>query len=156
MSKVTMPKILTMLLTIALMFSLAACNESGKLKSGGSEVLTLSDTDYANMNNWLSFGGDNNKDVDVFMIYPTVTMSMEDADRPYVRIDSELMRMSAAGWMMKAEDIIDGAANIYAPFYRQLNAAELGSLNSDTFVYGEEHQGLGGIPARRKQEYAND
>lgn len=133
MNRAIFPKILTVVLAAALIFSLTACNESSKLKSGGSEALRLSDTDYADMSNWLSFGGDGSKDIDVFIIYPTVTMSMDDADRPYVRLDSPAMLEAASGWLMANEGLASESANIYAPVYRQLNSVELSSLNSDTF-----------------------
>lgn len=122
-----------LVLALCLMFSLAACGEKApEFKFGSSEPLTLSDTDYSNTESWLRFGGDGRRDVDIFVIYPTVAMSMEDADRPYVRLGNELMRTSAAGWMMKVESFIDSDANIYAPFYRQLNGVEFDNLNSDT------------------------
>lgn len=111
-------------------------SESGAdaLKPGSAIVPHLSDTDYSDENNWLSFGGDMSQDVDVFMIYPTVTQSMDDADRPYVRLDSDLMHMAAAGWLMENEGLVSGSANIYAPFYQQLNGVELESLSSETFL----------------------
>lgn len=133
MHKTTFSKILTVSLTAALILSLAACNKSGKLKPGSNEALTLSDTNYADMNNWLSFGGDGSRDVDVFMVYPTVTRSMEDADRPYVQLDSPIMLESASGWLAGNKRLVLESANIYAPLYRQLNGVELDDLNSDTF-----------------------
>lgn len=127
-------RLLAGILALCLMLALAACSEKApELKSGSSEPLTLSDTDYSSAENWLSFGGDVKRDVDVFVIYPTVAMSMEDADRPYVRLDSPIMLEAASGWLMANEGIVAEYANIYAPLYRQLNVAELGSLNSDTF-----------------------
>lgn len=133
MIKAMFPKILAAVLVVTLIPGLTACNMSDTLKSGSDEALTLSNTDYADENNWLSFGGDGSKDVDVFAIYPTVTQSMEDADRPYVRLDSELMRMAAAGWLMETQGVIADDANIYMPLYRQLNGVELDSLTGETF-----------------------
>lgn len=133
MKKIVFNKKIAIILTIVLILSLTACSKSNKLKSGGNEVLTLSSTDYSDMNNWLSYGGDGSKDVDVFVIYPTVTQSIEDADRPYIQLESELMRMAATGWLMETEGVILNTANIYAPIYRQLNGVELDNLNNDTF-----------------------
>lgn len=72
--------ILTAVLALLTALSLTACNANA-LKYGSSEVSLLSDTDYSDMNNWLSFGGDMSKDVDVFMVYPSVTMRVDEADR---------------------------------------------------------------------------
>lgn len=133
MKKHVKQKTFTAVLALMIVLSLTACN-TNTLKAGSAEVPKLSDTDYSDMNNWLSFGGDMSKDVDVFMIYPTVSMSTEDADRPFVRLDSEIMLTAASGWLMGNEGLVAESANIYAPLYRQLNAVELDSLNSDTFL----------------------
>lgn len=119
-----------------LILGMTACGTNTKesaLKAGSNEALTLSDTDYSNDANWLSFGGDKSKNVDIFVVYPTVTQSMEDTDRPYVQLDSELMHMAATGWMMEAQGVVADSANIYLPLYRQLNGVELDSLTSETF-----------------------
>ena len=123
MQKSVFPKLLAGALVLLLLFN----------TPGHSEELKLSDTDYSNMDNWLCFGGDGSKDVDIFVIYPTVTQSMETADRPYVRLGSELMRMAATGWMVQTEGVVSGAANMYMPLYRQLNGVELDSLTSKEF-----------------------
>lgn len=123
----------TRLAVLALTFALFLCACTAKMpeKQSAVEALTFSDTDYADMNSWLCFGGDGGRDVDVFAVYPTLTQSMEEADRPYVRLDSEMMRKMAAVWMLEVEGVIGHSANIYAPFYRQLNGVELNGLTSD-------------------------
>lgn len=133
MRKHIVSKILIAVMVLLTALSLSACSAK-TLKSGSAEAPLLSNTDYSDINNWLSFGGDASKKIDVFMIYPTVTQSMDDADRPYVRLDSELMRMASTGWLMENEGLVSESANIYAPFYSQLNGVELESLNSDTFL----------------------
>lgn len=124
--------LLALVLTATLIFILTACGEKmPEQHPSASDALTLSDTDYSDMNNWLSFGGDGGSNVDVFAVYPTLTQSMDAAERPYVRLDSEMMRKMGAVWMMEVDGVIANAANIYAPFYRQLNGAELSGLTSD-------------------------
>ena len=91
-------------------------------------------TDYSNINHWLSFGGDKKNSVDVFVIYPTITQSTDSADRPYVRIDNQMMRLIAAGWLRENAGIFTGSANVYAPLYRQANGIDLDSFAYDTFV----------------------
>ncbi len=138
-NKKFLKKIITIILMISLVSGLIACSKSENLekeesKEGNDIMLTLSDTDYSDKNNWLSFGGDESKEVDVFAIYPTITQSEDATDRPYVQIDNEMMHMMAAGWLEEAGDTFIESANVYAPFYRQLNGVELNSLNRETFV----------------------
>lgn len=120
-------QLLAIISIMLFVFNMTSCSTSGALK--------LSDSDYSDMNNWLSFGGDPNNEVDIFVIYPTVTFSTEDDDKPFVRLDSQLMRDSAKNWLMGTDGIFAAApANIYAPLYSQLNAAMLESLNSEEFA----------------------
>ncbi len=103
------------------------------LGAAWAETPVLSDTDYADMANWLRYEADGGNEVDIFMVYPTVTFSLDEADIPYVRLDSELMRESATHWLATAEPALaDG--NVYAPLYRQLNAAMLSDLDSSGFT----------------------
>lgn len=137
MKKSIVSKIIAGAMSILLIFGMTACTANPKapeLKPGSSDALTLSSTDYSNSGNWLCFDDDMKKDVDVFMVYPTVTASMEEADRPYVRLDSGMMLEAASGWLMENEGLVSESANIFAPLYRQLNGVELDSLNSDTFA----------------------
>jgi len=111
----------------------AATSLSG-LKPGSHDALALSNTDYSNANTWLSFGGDKRKGVDVFAIYPTVTSSAKEADKPFIRIGSPLMRKRAAEWLSQTEGVVSEFANIYAPMYRQLNGNLLDDLDSTGFA----------------------
>ena len=121
-------------IVLVLIFSiiLTAC-DTLKLSPGSSEALTLSSTDYSNPDNWLRFGGDGSFDVDIFVVYPTVTFIDDDADRPFVRIDNPLMRERAEWWLDRVDSIITPAGNVYAPLYNQLNGLMLASLSSDEF-----------------------
>ncbi len=132
MDKPMFTRLLAAVLTAMLIFILTACGEKKPaMQPSAGEALSLSDTDYSDMKNWLSFGGDGSRDVDVFAVYPTIAQSMDEADRPYVRLDSEMMRKMAEVWMLEVDGVIADTANIYAPFYRQLNGVELSSLTSD-------------------------
>ncbi len=95
-------RLLSVFLVLFLLILSAGCGGSGDsseetLRFGSSEPLKLSDVDYADPNNWLRFGGD--MDVDVFAVYPTVSFSEDEADLPYMRLDSPVMRESAAAWL---------------------------------------------------------
>ena len=112
-------------------FLFSGCGGNGNT---ATPLPPLSDTDYSNCSNWLSFGGDNSKDVDIFVIYPTVTFSEDEADMPYVRLESVFMREQAAKWLIQVDDVISEYANIYAPLYRQLNATMLSDLTNEEFA----------------------
>ena len=98
----------------------------------GDDALVLSETDYSVGSNWVSFGGDDGS-VDIFLVYPTLTRSFEEADRPYVQLESELMRSLAAEWLAETRRVIADSADIYMPLYRQLNGVELGNLSGAAF-----------------------
>lgn len=109
-------------------FACAAKGKAPELVPGGSDPLVLSDTDYSDMAHWLSFGVDGSYDVDAFLVYPTVTNSTDGEDLPYVTIDCELMLEKATAWLAQTGDLVSESANIYAPLYRQINAALLPEL----------------------------
>lgn len=136
MKKIKLFKLFAGILSVLLILGMTACGTGGKapeLKPGSSDALILSDADYSNVNNWLSFGGDKGKAVDVFVIYPTVTFSPDEADLPFVRLDSQIMRDSAAGWIAGVDGIFSDSVNVYAPLYSQLNVAMLENLKAEEF-----------------------
>lgn len=129
----TSKKLTATILVLLMLAALMGCGPATtETLSFSSEKLMLSDTDYSNMGNWLRFGGD--KDVDIFAVYPTVTFSEEEADLPYVRLDSPMMREAAEAWLGRVDGVITPAGNVYAPLYGQLNAVMLGNLDSDGFT----------------------
>ena len=125
---------------LCLLASLTACGTettnpaAPALKAGSSEALTLSDVDYSNKNYWLRFAEDNNHDVDIFVVYPTVTRTENEADLPFVRIDNPLMRETASAWLERMDDIIKPVGDVYAPLYGQLNGAMLSQFSSAEFA----------------------
>ena len=58
--------------------------------------LTLSNIDYADKNNWIAFVSDPSKDVDIFVIYPTMAGVPVDDGLPYVNLNSTTMRDRAS------------------------------------------------------------
>ena len=125
-------KIFGGILLLALLFHAPAYG-AGDSKPGSDAALKLSDTDYAKAGNWLRFGGDKSKAVDIFAVYPTVTFSTDKADIPHVHINSPIMRESAEAWLGRVDGIIASSGNVYAPLYSQLNGAMLANLTSKEF-----------------------
>lgn len=111
----------------------AAAGQAAAICQPAGEGVVLSRTDYSKRSNWILYENAGDKAIDVFAVYPTVTFSPEEADKPYVRLDSELMRGNARGWIAGVADILS-VGNVYAPLYRQLNGASLADLDSSGFL----------------------
>ena len=84
----------------------------------------MNNIDYSNKQNWLRFGGDLSKNADIFVVYPTVVFSTNEAENPFVNLDNTKMRRAADRWLMQIDDIIS-QANVFVPIYRQLNGSML-------------------------------
>ena len=111
------------LLILLLISGIAGCNYiSTKL---GNKQLTLSNTDYSDMNNWVRFGG--SKEVDIFVVYPTV---LSGSDETYVPLHDNAMRESSMEWLNSVDSIISTYANVYVPLYRQVNRTTLFTLSA--------------------------
>ena len=88
---------------------------------------------YSDMDNWLHFGGSGDKEVDIFIVYPTLAESYDPADLPFVQLDNEIMRDLAYRWVNKIYGIVSPHANVYVPLYRQINAAILTQVDAEGF-----------------------
>lgn len=96
-------------------------------------------TDYSEKNNWAAIGSAE-KDVDVFVLYPT-TFSPADKNQQYAAIDDETMGDGAKSFVENYASCMEKAGNIYAPLYRQLNAQWLLTKDID-----EQTKYLDGVP----------
>ena len=80
------------------------------------ENLSETVTDYTNKDNWMYLDKDPDKEVDLFYIYPTV--SMEGYGEEIAQITDE-MKLSANVVFNKQGGILSGFTNVYVPYYRQ-------------------------------------
>ncbi|MHB9291918.1 hypothetical protein Holit_01005 [Hollandina sp. SP2] len=78
--------------------------------------------DYRNPDNWLAKGSDGQNDVDVFFLYPTSWRS-NYGEYPIAAIDNTEMQHWANYYLKTRASAFETAGNIYAPFYRQLDAS---------------------------------
>ncbi|MEG0918609.1 MAG: DUF3089 domain-containing protein [Anaerovoracaceae bacterium] len=79
-------------------------------------------TDYSKKDSWLNLPSDRNKPVDVFYLYPT-TWSRKSEDEPlYSEISNKQMRKNAEKIYESHSLVFKEDCNIYAPFYRQMDA----------------------------------
>jgi pimeloyl-ACP methyl ester carboxylesterase len=82
----------------------------------------IAPVNYGNPDNWLAMGGDRQKDVDVFFLYPT-SWRASYGEYPIAAIGNTDMRHWALYYLKTRASAFETAGNIYAPFYRQLDAA---------------------------------
>jgi pimeloyl-ACP methyl ester carboxylesterase len=85
--------------------------------------------DYSNSDNWLAKGNEGSLDVDVFFLYPT-SWRAAIGEYPIAAIDNVEMRKWAAYYLKTRASAFETAGNVYAPFYRQLDAAFIVSQES--------------------------
>jgi hypothetical protein len=119
-------KKLSCFFAVLLIFTLSACGQAKTDENGiilprkYGEKITA--TDYADPNNWIETGADGAFDVDVFYLYPTAWSRGEG--EPYLAdINNASMRVSAPLVEGQNTAVFRDSANIYAPFYRQNDAA---------------------------------
>ena len=110
----------------------AGCGQSGRdsqftkketaTKSLASNGDLMVRTDYSDKNNWLSLPLYQDKQVDIFYVYPTAWGMPEGSTSVVSTIDNEKMRRTAAGNFETQATAFQPVGNIFAPFYRQLDA----------------------------------
>ena len=118
-------------------------------KTPGSEKWRES-VDYSNTDSWLALPKSTDKNTDLIYFYPTV-FSPEDGSASVIAdIDDAGMRTMAAAAFDKQASAFAGSCNLYAPFYRQLDAAYSLTLSE------QEHQALFGYAVSQDASAALD
>ncbi|MDR1940790.1 MAG: DUF3089 domain-containing protein [Endomicrobium sp.] len=77
-------------------------------------------SDYSDAGNWLSLPAKIKKKVDVFFVYPTAWRA--DGGYPIAEISNAQMRQWAQYYLKFRAGAFEPKANIFAPYYRQLDA----------------------------------
>jgi len=142
----TMSSRWTMLFGVALVAALcvsnAACSSSaGPSGSSPSKPSVTSEpnatgrvTDYAESSNWMVTPQVIDKPVDVFYLYPTAFQKASpDASNIAAATDSGMRKQARSAYARQATAFAD-TANMYAPFYRQLDATYALKLPADQHV----------------------
>ena len=91
----------------------ASCGKDNE-KTDPRDVLT----DYSVSDNWLYVTKSPTKPVDVFYAYPTTYRG----DDNYCAVTNEGMRAGARNLRQIQADVYEESANLYMPYYRQVNA----------------------------------
>jgi hypothetical protein len=119
-------KFISAALTFIMIIGITACGSPSA--ADGSVPLppkygeTIEPTDYSNENNWIEAETDGTFDVDVFYLYPTA-WSRNPGESYLADIDNASMRSRAPVIEAQNTAVFRDNANIYAPFYRQNDAA---------------------------------
>ena len=86
--------------------------------------------DYSDKNNWLRQPTPT-KDVDVFYVYPTEYADNSEGASMYADINNQSLRQDWENVYQMQATAYEESANVFAPYYRQLNMASAASLPSD-------------------------
>ena len=103
-------RMLLFLMTMAFAVGISSCNQAYEI-------------DYSNPDNWLKVTSSPQYEADVFYLYPTVWMPTE-TDGIVNSIDNVSMHKNAPNAYKEQASCFEDVANVYAPFYRQLNAMQ--------------------------------
>lgn len=87
----------------------------------GIEKYQETQADYTNPENWLVAETDGTKDVDVFYIYPS-NYNPAEGEPSIGDIDNAGMRQGAQNIFQRQATAFSASCNIYAPYYRQVDA----------------------------------
>lgn len=81
-----------------------------------AEAETSASVDYASKDNWVYFGVGDDKDVDLFLVCPTV----DTLDEENMSLENDVMKGYFAGALEMERGLYDESARMYAPYYRQM------------------------------------
>jgi len=85
-------------------------------------------TDYSKPEHWLSLPSLSGKNIDVFYLYPTSYQKSNASDPNICEIDNPSMLKNAKTNLAGQASAFETVANIYAPYYRQVDARYVLSL----------------------------
>jgi hypothetical protein len=89
---------------------------------GSGSTATVTPTDYSQPAHWLAVAPSPNKQVDVFYIYPTAYSKAAPSDPNFCAIDNPTMMKGAQTAFSRQATAFEPSANLYAPYYRQVDA----------------------------------
>ena len=97
----------------------------------GKQVFKLSEApDYSDKNNWMKLP-EATKDVDCFYIYPTEYSDDSENAPTFADINEKTMRETAPQTYLVQGTAFEDVANVFAPYYRQVNMAAATSMSSE-------------------------
>lgn len=118
-----------------------------------AEAEASASVDYSSADNWVYFGVGDDKDVDLFLVCPTV----DTLDEEFMSLDNDVMKGYFTGALEMERGLYEESTRMYAPYYRQMamNGYELDLTErerrlaiaykdvSDAFAYYLENENNG-------------
>ena len=98
---------------------------------GGSHQEAVSPSDYSRSENWLHLPETAVRSADVIYLYPTAYARANDSEPVICSIDNAAMRAGAQKIFAQQATVFEPSANIYAPYYRQMDAAYVLSISEE-------------------------
>ena len=86
--------------------------------------------DYSDKNNWMR-QPEATKDVDVFYVYPTEYVDESEGASMFAPIDNKSLREAWESVYLMQATAYEESANVFAPYYRQVNMASVMKLSRD-------------------------
>ena len=96
--------------------------------------------DYSDKNNWMNLPAIT-KDVDVFYVYPTEYSDDSEGASTFADINDKTVREAANSTYLMQATAYEESANVFAPYYRQVNMIALATL-----PVAERNAALASIP----------
>lgn len=110
-------------LSIFATFTCAGIALAGSVGVSGPIASKILATDYSVASHWLSMPAVVGKKVDVFYLYPTAWQKTNPTDSNVCAIDNLSMLSGSKSVFARQATAFESVANIFAPYYRQADAA---------------------------------
>lgn len=132
-------KLWLLLMVLFVSLNVVGCGNSAKMTVlQKSEIIA---TDYSKAEHWLSVPASTDKEVDIFYLYPTAWQKVNENEPNVCAIDNPSMLKGAKIAYDYQATAFEPVGNVYAPYYRQDDAAYCLSL-----PVAEQDKLVGGIP----------
>lgn len=137
-----MKRSLATLIAFVLVFSLTGCAASSTQNdvrpNDVTNAVSIEEaSDYQNPDNWLVAPEKLTHDADVIYFYPTCYFPQSDDDPSVCTIDDEGMRKGAQVKLLDQASVFETSADIYAPYYRQVDATTLAGMTQEEMIAAE-------------------
>jgi hypothetical protein len=106
----------SLFLAISISLSLSSCDTSNTKEENQA-------TDYSKNKNWLSLPVNGTKNADIFYLYPTAWYKQDAAEPNFCALDHPVMLLGSQGAFERQATAFETVGNLYAPYYRQADAA---------------------------------
>lgn len=114
--------------------------QSAAVETPAKKGDTIEASDYHDVDNWLAKTTDPTEPADVFILYPTAYQKQGNQS-PVSKIDNLSMRAGAQVFLANQGSAFESSGNVFAPYYRQLDANWLLSQSKE-----KQEEYVNGVP----------